>query len=394
MIQIVQSAPVLEVLSSAKKSTGGVAAMKFHDIMQRRVLYPFKKGLALFMEGVSKTPHDIPDTAFGKFCNGIKRIAKFIVGLIMVIGSLPLLPIVYLLTRISALFLPDFIEVKPNIRIVDQAQNDKDSMKLMTYNVGAGPAFMCAANGLREPLQRVDGVVDKICKSNADVVCLQEVFDEEFAEALIKKLQSKKYKYFVYRAGKTGSFWQLNSGLMIASKTLITQPEFYQFKNGVGEDSLAKKGLLKTTIKGINVFNTHLQAGGHNPKATARINAHTKQMEAIKQKITLSNKAVIAGDFNIGPNLKKLWKAKANFLNTYQDRLLENYSETKPCGSFINMVTGKIEPYLIDFIRFFENGTNVWKNECQPTSYSKLNGNHLTDRVSDHIPIIATFKLN
>jgi hypothetical protein len=49
-------------------------------------------------------------------------------------------------------------------------------LNIMTWNLGLGPDFMAATNGLKNAKKRINKIVEIIEKANANIVNLQEIF--------------------------------------------------------------------------------------------------------------------------------------------------------------------------------------------------------------------------
>ncbi|USE36137.1 endonuclease/exonuclease/phosphatase family protein [Endozoicomonas sp. SCSIO W0465] len=138
-------------------------------------------------------------------------------------------------------------------------------LHLMTYNTGLMPSFIRNLNDLRSSQQRCREIARAITRNpdvTPDVVCFQEVFDQQATKQLCRDL-SGHYHHIVHSVAprETG----LNSGLAIASKYPVQEVTFRPFSDLAGEDQLANKGLLRIVLdlgndKTAVVYNTHLQA--------------------------------------------------------------------------------------------------------------------------------------
>lgn len=206
-----------------------------------------------------------------------------------------------------------------------ETENSRDPTKplnIMTWNVGLGPAFMAVPNELELPENRVKPIVDEIVSQDADIVCLQEVFDKDANDRLVEELNNKGYdcihsvmpgSYF-----KPGSFLRpLSSGLLIAVRRQahsihIEEVNAWKFNNMKGEDQFSHKGVLGATFsytlpngnnKPLYVIDTHLQA---SYKKRGYGDARTEEVEGIaslvRKLVQNSEDCVLCGDFNCGPN--------------------------------------------------------------------------------------------
>ncbi|XP_030300603.1 sphingomyelin phosphodiesterase 5-like [Calypte anna] len=108
--------------------------------------------------------------------------------------------------------------------------------------------------------------------SDADIICLQEVFDSGAATILRRQLGGT-FPHVLHGVGgrglRGGQLKLLDSGLLLASRYQPLAARFHSFPNGAGEDALAAKGLLVVqvllgSVRGRRVVGyvgcTHLQA--------------------------------------------------------------------------------------------------------------------------------------
>ena len=166
-------------------------------------------------------------------------------------------------------------------------------MKIVSYNICAVPALF---NVYKNPIYTIDGIINTLKIIDADVICLQEVFDPIIAKKVLKTFHN-------YNILETKSTLLLNSGLVIMSKYNIIDFGFEKYTNSTGEDSFSNKGILYFSCYYKNIkyyiINTHLQA--------ISIFSRTKtsqdvQINQFKQLLTFSNtfkNVFICGDLNI-----------------------------------------------------------------------------------------------
>lgn len=138
-------------------------------------------------------------------------------------------------------------------------------LHLMTYNTGLMPGFIRNLNDLRSSQRRSQEIAEALTSNPAiapDVVCFQEVFDQQATKNLCEHLSSH-YHHILHSVGprETG----LSSGLAVASKYPVLEATFRPFPDLAAEDRLANKGLLRVVLdlgngKTAVVYNTHLQA--------------------------------------------------------------------------------------------------------------------------------------
>jgi endonuclease/exonuclease/phosphatase family metal-dependent hydrolase len=113
-------------------------------------------------------------------------------------------------------------------------------------------------------LGRLEAIASRVLadKPAWDVLCFQEVFDED-ARALLGKRLRKVYPYRVQKCSDHDVFHE-DSGLFFASRHPILGHRFVEYDAHAGDDALADKGVFgaRLSVGGttVLVFNTHLQA--------------------------------------------------------------------------------------------------------------------------------------
>jgi endonuclease/exonuclease/phosphatase family metal-dependent hydrolase len=170
---------------------------------------------------------------------------------------------------------------------------------LLSWNVCCIPGFSFQSGVMPYPL-RIERIAQRIIQESCDVVCLYEVFDNIAAGQIRKALAASGYAHFYFNIGpKTLG---LNSGLFVASKFAVQNPQFTPFKNS----SQIQRGvfsfdLMSAQSRFARIFATHLHSSQEStaPKAE-EIAIRQEQMECIleglpKEKIC----TVIAGDLNL-----------------------------------------------------------------------------------------------
>jgi endonuclease/exonuclease/phosphatase family metal-dependent hydrolase len=169
------------------------------------------------------------------------------------------------------------------------------NVKLLTYNTHL--LFTYSSE------KRLDVMINNILSIDADIVCLQEVFQVNYKYRIIESLINE-YPYYVCCNNKDKDWIDENSGLLTLSKYPITDSKFKKYNDRKWHDSYATKGVLATTIdigKELYVFNTHLQTM-YNTK-NSYIKILTKQLNEINSLITEYSKdndrIILVGDLNI-----------------------------------------------------------------------------------------------
>ena len=140
----------------------------------------------------------------------------------------------------------------------------KESVTVLNWNVCFFPGSLSLLFGGVLPWEnRIEGVANQIIENGADIVCLQEVFSRDSAEKLYQLLE-KEYAYFYINIGlKPFGFNSdtigLSSGLFVASKMEIDNPQFIPFKK---TPAVRGYGFFSIQIPNIgNLITTHLNPG-------------------------------------------------------------------------------------------------------------------------------------
>jgi endonuclease/exonuclease/phosphatase family metal-dependent hydrolase len=182
------------------------------------------------------------------------------------------------------------------------------TFSLLSWNiccVGAGYAI--TDGGVVPWRDRIDAVADQMIEKNADVNCLYETFDTQSAFILTEKLKENGYSHFYYDIGPKAM--GVSSGIMIASKYEIKDPEFTLFPQDtlVGRTKHAAKGvfgfdLVSEGASFARVFSTHLQHSEEPAFPTVEEGeGRRKQMEIILSKVdqVRDRCLVVTGDLNL-----------------------------------------------------------------------------------------------
>lgn len=143
----------------------------------------------------------------------------------------------------------------------------------------------------------ISDIVDTILyKFDCDILCLQECFDDELINFIVKNTSSK---YWYYQSGTLNKKMIIgeNSGLLILSKIPIKFLSFNYFKNNIGAEHLSNKGYLVCSIGGINIVNTHLQSSDCNIFCGNVKETIEKQIRQLRGDSSATN-TIYCGDFN------------------------------------------------------------------------------------------------
>lgn len=103
--------------------------------------------------------------------------------------------------------------------------DNRRSISLVTWNVLGLPDFAVATRPWNE---RIDGIVEMLIETDADLIVLQEVFEPEFAKSLCNKLKGHYAHAYIQL---NTNLCKLSSGLAIFSKAPMSELNFTPHPN-------------------------------------------------------------------------------------------------------------------------------------------------------------------
>lgn len=166
------------------------------------------------------------------------------------------------------------------------------------------------------PLKRVAPIAYHLLHDTADVIVLQEAFDNVANRRLLKALKPL-YPYHIGPANKKGAF-KLSSGILIVSRYPLKELGTVDFRSCEKEDCWARKGglLVELSWEGrpIQVLGTHLEAGGGR---NIKLEQYEELAGLVKDHQKPGVPQILCGDFNT--------RASDNFL---YPRMLETLGAT------------------------------------------------------------------
>eukprot|EP01055_Gregarina_sp_Pseudo9_P000785 Gregarina_sp_Pseudo_9__784@NODE_14_length_6322_cov_57_267229_g12_i0_p2_GENE_NODE_14_length_6322_cov_57_267229_g12_i0NODE_14_length_6322_cov_57_267229_g12_i0_p2_ORF_typecomplete_len527_score64_64Exo_endo_phos/PF03372_23/1_3e24_NODE_14_length_6322_cov_57_267229_g12_i06452225 len=188
-----------------------------------------------------------------------------------------------------------------------------NALTFLTFNAGLMHYRLLGVTLLRNPPftnRRLRHMPIALRAANADIVALQEIFEERQADYLIESLRL----IYPFSARRTsGGVFALHNGLLTLSKFPIIRTDFYRFRNITWSESLlGSKGVLETVVNVpsiglICVLNVHMVSGSIDPES-ARLD--TLRAEETREVLNLAGAAeargevpVLMGDFNAAPTV-------------------------------------------------------------------------------------------
>jgi endonuclease/exonuclease/phosphatase family metal-dependent hydrolase len=184
-----------------------------------------------------------------------------------------------------------------------KAKRVNNRLRVLTANVLCfSEPFTYFFGGVSPWKDRIEKIVQKIKGTNADIICLQEVWGHEVALLLKEKLR-KEFSCFIYDIGiQYGTLNPdeigLNSGLFIASKIPLEEPSFTPFNKMSPAKGGVQRGALTAEFNAggakWKLVATHLQHGTDSTSQEIR----KDQFETCSNLLG-SSRGFIIGDLNI-----------------------------------------------------------------------------------------------
>lgn len=228
-----------------------------------------------------------------------------------------------------------FIQRHPFVYYKGEAKekelSKENAFTLLSWNICCvGGGYTISDGGVRPWSFRIDHVIDKIIEKDADVNCLYETFDTQSAFRIRDRLKDHGYVHFYFNIGPKAI--GVSSGIFVASKYKIENPEFTQFPldSLVGRTKNAAKGVFAFDLvsKGnsfARIYSTHLQHS-ELPEFPTReeVEGRRKQMQIIMDKIhSVRDRCVIlTGDLNLDDEeyAASSWKDRFEKYAEYQEK--------------------------------------------------------------------------
>lgn len=140
---------------------------------------------------------------------------------------------------------------------------------------------------LEKQKKRIPLQVEKLTKSDPDLIGLCEVFGDINNHAMNECFRSKNYHYYSIN----------ESGLAVASKKEISYINFVKFNKCIVFDCFVNKGFLKVIYNDIPIYITHIQAnyGALNENHHIQL----KQLNQLNKVLEKEKKYILMGDLNV-----------------------------------------------------------------------------------------------
>lgn len=243
---------------------------------------------------------------------------------------------------------------------------------------------------------RIDKIIEKILEQNADVLSLYEIMDTSAGFYLYEKLQ-EKYAHFYFNIGPRAI--GPSSGIFVASKTKLINPEFTPFPKHmlVGRTKNSEKGVfsfnLQAKQKEVKIYATHLQHS-EEPKYPIKeeVQARKEEMDLIMEKVNQdTGNVIVIGDLNLddGEYARSSW-------SEFFQPLSSNETSTKTWGGdeFCAEMVGKrvSGPLNLDYTLITKKSDLNSTTSLVATGYDDTT--LTTSALSDHRGLLSRFKID
>ncbi len=191
----------------------------------------------------------------------------------------------------------------------DKVLPEDRTFSLLSWNIcGTTSGHVITDGGVLPLTYRINEIINKIVEKDADVNCLNEVYDIQTANYMIERLKQTGYHHFYFNMGPGGI--RVPSGIFIASKYKINHPEFTQYPQDslVGRTKHNSKGVFAFDLESrrenfARIYSSHLQHSEESQFPTEEeVESRKKQMQIIIDKMDKIRDRclVLTGDLNLG----------------------------------------------------------------------------------------------
>lgn len=153
--------------------------------------------------------------------------------------------------------------------------------------------------------ERAEKIAAVVKRLQPDVICFQEVSDLNADLSLYTELSSE-FTHFYLDIGVSPLILKNNSGLFVASKEPITNPQFRSFADIPGTESMVNKGYFMFSVPGATIINMHLSPSSNDSDPTqAEIATRAEELRRIgvakDQQLATGQTVLVLGDYNTNP---------------------------------------------------------------------------------------------
>jgi exonuclease III len=323
------------------------------------------------------------------------------VSLSIMISGWAALSLFTILPGIALRYLGVYLQKQPFIH-VQHGEKGKNlptdrSFSMLSWNIcGINAGYSVTDAGVMHWRYRIDDIIKKVIEKDADVNCLIEVFDINTAYYLCDKLKSQGYREFYFNVGANPI--GISSGVFIASKYTIKNPEFTRFPIDmlVGRTKAAAKGIFAFDLESekdlfTRMHVTHLQHSEEPAFSTKEeVESRRAQMGIVLDKIhaVKDRCAILTGDLNLDDEEYQTSPWRHHF-----ERM--DFGEDKTWGGdgFCASLVGKLvsEPLNLDYTLITPGFLRPIENSIVASGFDGTV--FKTDALSDHAGLYTRFNL-
>jgi endonuclease/exonuclease/phosphatase family metal-dependent hydrolase len=262
---------------------------------------------------------------------------------------------------------------------------------LLTWNVCCIPGHS-PASGVFPASDRTRLIADKVIEQNADVVVLSEVFDNLTATAFSEKLASFGYAHFFSHMDKHKNLCGLPSGLFVASKFDVINPQFTPFKThnqiekGVFAFDLMSEGSRFAHICTAHLSDSDVPSSPREEEVSLR----QQQMETILKELPEEPICtVLAGDLNLDDTEMQnaSWKNRFDAGKVTGEK---TWGGDRACAATTGARSSG--PRNLDHAMLVKNGAAAIRTAVREVGFD---GSHLNETaLSDHALLFSLIRVN
>lgn len=180
---------------------------------------------------------------------------------------------------------------------------DKGQISVMTWNVCGEFGGLHYRGGVVHWRSRIDQMIEKIKKEDADVIVLQEVYDTALSEALIDRLHDQ-YAHFFTHLG--GNIFRMGSGCMVITKCNVQQ---FSYSDEDHVEKFVIKANPQDALPCVRFYGTQLERGEE---------AKQKRMDQISKIVdSLAKEKLVLPTFMIMNNADRDDKIEGAHISKY-----------------------------------------------------------------------------
>jgi len=293
-------------------------------------------------------------------------------------------------------FIAHLLQNKPYIYFAGEAEEKQladTSISLLSWNLCCvSGGYSITDGGVLPWPYRMPQLTSALLAQDADIVCLYEIFDIQTALRLFQGLKNiYSHFYFNINPNPVG----LSSGLYIASKVKLVDPEFISFPKPSfdGRAKHCKKGFFSFDVQKdqksfARIYMTHLQHSEVPKNPTeGEVNARRQAMSLILTHMQKFNDrvCVLTGDLNLEEKEYQIsgWK------NIFEQGVIEGLGCTWGGDQFCSGLTDKpfSSPLNLDYTMVMKNSCAMIRTSYIETGFEGTSFN--PEAISDHKGLLS-----